>query len=51
MKIDQINTIRIAVFFLMVLILLSLYWPKYGIPVSIVWAGIVIWQWRKQRKQ
>ena len=49
-NLDTINTIRVAAFFVMVLILISVYWPVYGLPFSILWAGIVIWQWRKQRK-
>lgn len=50
MNFETTNTIRIAVFFLMILILISISWPVFGIPFSILWAGIVIWQWRKQRK-
>lgn len=51
MKLDTVNTIRVIVLFLIILVLISVYWPKYGIPFAILWAGIVIWQWFKQRKQ
>lgn len=51
MDLDTANTIRIAVLFLVVLVVISISWPKYGIPFAILWAGVVLWQWFKQKKR
>ncbi len=48
MKLDTANKIRIAIAFLLILLMLSLYWPKYGLPFAILWGGIVLWQWIKK---
>jgi hypothetical protein len=51
MKLDTANTIRVGAVFLAVLIVISVSWPVYGIPLALIWLGVVIWQLIKQRNQ
>lgn len=50
MKLGSANSIRVAAVFIAVLIIISVSWPVYGIPLAAVWLGIVIWQWWRQRR-
>ena len=49
MKLDQVATVRVAAAFTIVLIFVAIYIPYVGIPLAVLWAGIVIWQYIKQR--
>jgi hypothetical protein len=51
MKLDTANTIRVAAVFMALLIVISVSWPVYGIPMALIWLGVVIWQLIKQRNQ
>jgi hypothetical protein len=51
MKLDTANTIRVAAVFMAVLIIISVSWPVYGIPLAVIWLGVVIWQLYRQRNQ
>ena len=50
MKLDTANTIRIGAAFMAVLIIISVSWPVYGIPLAVVWLAVVVWQLVRQRK-
>jgi hypothetical protein len=49
MKLDTANTIRVGVVFMAVLIIISVSWPVYGIPLAVIWLGVVIWQLIRQK--
>ena len=51
MNLDKANTIRVAAVFIAVLIVISVSWPVYGIPLAVIWLVVVIWQLIKQRNQ
>jgi hypothetical protein len=51
MKLDTANTIRIAAAFMTVLIIISVSWPVYGVPLAVIWLGLVVWHLFRQRKQ
>ena len=49
MNLEQVATIRVAAVFTIVLIFVAIYVPKVGIPLAVLWAGIVVWQYIKQK--
>jgi hypothetical protein len=51
MKLDIANSIRVAAVFMAVLIIISVSWPVYGIPLALIWLGVVIWQLVRQSKK
>jgi hypothetical protein len=51
MKLDTANTVRVAAVFLAVLIIISVSWPVYGIPLALIWLGVVVWQLLRLRNQ
>jgi hypothetical protein len=49
MKLETAIRWRVALAFLVILILIALYVPAWGIPLAILWGGIVLWQlWREK---
>jgi len=48
MKLGTAIRWRIAITFLVVLFLAAFYWPKYGIPLALIWLAVVLWQAKKQ---
>lgn len=48
MKHDTVNRARIILGFFVLLILIALYVPHYGLWLALIWLAVVIWQWRKQ---
>lgn len=48
MNIQTVNTLRVAVAFFIALIALAIYVPYVGLPLAVLWLGIVFWQRRKQ---
>jgi hypothetical protein len=48
MKHDTVNRARIILGFFVLLILIGLYVPNYGLWLALIWLAVVIWQWRKQ---
>ena len=51
MNLDQVAAVRVAAAFTIILIFVAIYVPKVGIPLAVLWAGIVIWQYIKQTKR
>jgi len=49
MKLDKENTIRVGAVFMAVLIFISVSWPVYGIPLAVIWLGVVIWKLVQQK--
>lgn len=50
MKLDTANTIRVAAALTTVLIIISVSWPAYGIPLAVIWLSLVIWLVYRQRR-
>jgi hypothetical protein len=48
MKLSTAIRWKIAITFVVVLFLLGLYWPTYGIPLALGYAALVLWQAKKQ---
>ncbi|NOH12859.1 MAG: hypothetical protein HND51_14550 [Chloroflexi bacterium] len=42
---------RVIVAFFVILVLISVYIPYVGLPLAILWLGIVIWQYKRQQEQ
>jgi hypothetical protein len=51
MKLDTANIIRIGAALMTVLIILSVSWPVYGVPLATIWLGVIIWQLYRRRRQ
>jgi hypothetical protein len=49
MKLDTANTIRIGAALMTVLIIISVSWPVYGIPLATIWLGVTIWQLHRKQ--
>ena len=50
MKLNTANTIRIGAALMTVLIVISVSWPVYGIPLALIWLALVVFQMYRQRK-
>ena len=51
MKLDTAIKLRVAFAFLVLLVILAVYVPSYGLPLALIWAAIVLWQYKKQNPQ
>ena len=51
MELSTVIKWRVVVAFVIALILISVYIPYVGLPLAVVWLGIVIWQHRRQQGQ
>jgi hypothetical protein len=48
MKHEAVNKARVIVGFFVLLVLIGLYVPDYGLWLALIWLAVVLWQWRKQ---
>jgi len=49
MKLETVIKGRVIAAFVIALILITVYVPYVGVPLALLWLGIVVWQYRKQQ--
>lgn len=51
MKLTTAITVRVAAAFLVFLLVIAVNYPKAGIPLSIAWMLLVLWQLTRPKKE